>query len=84
MKRYALEGNEVMTAVIDAVFQRAVENGITHVVIGMPHRGRLNFLQGLNKRPIFYILSLKYPNGASFVTPHLHIYIISEMIFFFN
>jgi 2-oxoglutarate dehydrogenase complex dehydrogenase (E1) component-like enzyme len=45
--RYALEGEESMIAAVDAIFKSAVDSGVTHVVIGMPHRGRLNFLAGL-------------------------------------
>lgn len=54
-KRYALEGNEVMTAAIDAVFATASKNGVSHIVIGMPHRGRLNFLTGKMKLSILQL-----------------------------
>lgn len=47
VKRYALEGGESMMAAMDVIFNEASKRGITHIVIGMPHRGRLNFMEGL-------------------------------------
>jgi probable 2-oxoglutarate dehydrogenase E1 component DHKTD1 len=49
--RYALEGNESMMVAIDQVFAGAANSGVENIVIGMPHRGRLNFLVGLLKYP---------------------------------
>eukprot|EP01132_Coremiostelium_polycephalum_P005907 gene5907-7356_t len=43
-KRYGLEGNESMMIACDSVFRESAESGIENVVIGMPHRGRLNLL----------------------------------------
>eukprot|EP01133_Synstelium_polycarpum_P003618 gene3618-4146_t len=43
-KRYGLEGNESMMVACDAVFAEAARGGVENVVIGMPHRGRLNLL----------------------------------------
>jgi 2-oxoglutarate dehydrogenase complex dehydrogenase (E1) component-like enzyme len=51
--RYGLEGNETMMPVMDEIFRKASQGGVTDVVIGMPHRGRLNLLTGLLK----YLLS---------------------------
>eukprot|EP01116_Phalansterium_solitarium_P002820 TRINITY_DN130_c0_g2_i1.p1 TRINITY_DN130_c0_g2~~TRINITY_DN130_c0_g2_i1.p1 ORF type:complete len:940 (+),score=374.31 TRINITY_DN130_c0_g2_i1:92-2911(+) len=48
-KRYALEGCEAMIPAIDAVFSVGAALGVEDVVIGMPHRGRLNLLAGLLK-----------------------------------
>ncbi|EFA78789.1 oxoglutarate dehydrogenase [Heterostelium album PN500] len=43
-KRYGLEGNESMMVACDAVFSECAKEGVENVVIGMPHRGRLNLL----------------------------------------
>jgi probable 2-oxoglutarate dehydrogenase E1 component DHKTD1 len=40
-----------MVPAIDTIFSMAVSTGITNIVIGMPHRGRLNLLMGLLRFP---------------------------------
>ncbi|KAI0699000.1 dehydrogenase E1 and transketolase domain-containing protein 1 [Cytidiella melzeri] len=47
LKRYGLEGGESMLSALDALFRAASEAGVEHTIVGMPHRGRLNFLTGL-------------------------------------
>ncbi|KAI6039566.1 thiamine diphosphate-binding protein [Pisolithus marmoratus] len=47
LKRYGLEGGESMLPALDALVGEAARAGITHVVLAMPHRGRLNLLTGL-------------------------------------
>eukprot|EP00742_Colponemidia_sp_Colp-10_P003126 GILJ01003330.1.p1 GENE.GILJ01003330.1~~GILJ01003330.1.p1 ORF type:complete len:942 (+),score=147.78 GILJ01003330.1:40-2865(+) len=50
-KRYALEGNESMMPAVDTIFSRAAQHNVDNVVLGMPHRGRLNLLVGLLDYP---------------------------------
>ncbi|WP_326543876.1 2-oxoglutarate dehydrogenase E1 component [Pseudorhodoferax sp.] len=51
-KRFSLEGGESFIAAMDEVIQRAGENGVQEIVIGMAHRGRLNVLVNtLGKMP---------------------------------
>ncbi|MFN9506410.1 MAG: 2-oxoglutarate dehydrogenase E1 component [Rubrivivax sp.] len=51
-KRFSLEGGESFIASMDEVVQRAGENGVQEIVIGMAHRGRLNVLVNtLGKMP---------------------------------
>ncbi len=52
VKRYGLEGNEAMLPLLDALLGAAARHASTHVVVGMPHRGRLNLLTGLLKYPL--------------------------------
>ncbi|KAI9062004.1 dehydrogenase E1 and transketolase domain-containing protein 1 [Trametes sanguinea] len=56
LKRYGLEGGESMLPALDGLFSSAAQAGVEHIIIGMPHRGRLNFLTGL----------LEYPPSALF------------------
>lgn len=51
-KRFGLEGGESLIPMMDALIQRAGSYGSKEVVIGMPHRGRLNVLVNiLGKNP---------------------------------
>lgn len=47
VKRYGGEGAESMMGFFYELFRSAVYSGVTDVVMGMPHRGRLNLLTGL-------------------------------------
>uniref|UniRef100_A0A8C2G8Z7 2-oxoadipate dehydrogenase complex component E1 n=1 Tax=Cyprinus carpio TaxID=7962 RepID=A0A8C2G8Z7_CYPCA len=47
VKRYGGEGAESMIGFFYELFRSAVYSGVTDVVMGMPHRGRLNLLTGL-------------------------------------
>ncbi|XP_072768008.1 2-oxoadipate dehydrogenase complex component E1 [Nerophis lumbriciformis] len=51
VKRYGGEGAESMMGFFYELFHSSAHSGITDVVIGMPHRGRLNLLTGLLKFP---------------------------------
>ncbi len=43
-KRFSLAGGETLIPGLDAVIEKGAEMGIAEVMIGMPHRGRLNVL----------------------------------------
>ncbi|KXN83086.1 putative 2-oxoglutarate dehydrogenase E1 component DHKTD1, mitochondrial, partial [Leucoagaricus sp. SymC.cos] len=47
LKRYGLEGGESMIPALDTLFSSAAQGGIQHIVLAMPHRGRLNLLTDL-------------------------------------
>ncbi|CAL1595005.1 unnamed protein product [Knipowitschia caucasica] len=51
VKRYGGEGAESMMGFFYELFHQANHSGVTDIVIGMPHRGRLNLLTGLLKFP---------------------------------
>uniref|UniRef100_A0A8C1DKR7 2-oxoadipate dehydrogenase complex component E1 n=1 Tax=Cyprinus carpio carpio TaxID=630221 RepID=A0A8C1DKR7_CYPCA len=51
VKRYGGEGAESMMGFFYELFRSAVYSGVTDVVMGMPHRGRLNLLTGLLQFP---------------------------------
>ena len=46
-KRFSLEGGESAIPVLDEILQGASEDRLDEVVIGMPHRGRLNVLANI-------------------------------------
>ena len=56
-KRFSLEGAETVIPMMDAVIDQAAEHGLDEVVIGMPHRGRLNVLANIVGKPYSQIFS---------------------------
>ncbi|HST48068.1 multifunctional oxoglutarate decarboxylase/oxoglutarate dehydrogenase thiamine pyrophosphate-binding subunit/dihydrolipoyllysine-residue succinyltransferase subunit, partial [Jatrophihabitans sp.] len=50
-KRFSLEGGETVIALLDAVLAAAAGYSLDEVVIGMPHRGRLNVLANIVGKP---------------------------------
>jgi 2-oxoglutarate dehydrogenase E1 component len=50
-KRFSLEGSESVIPLLDEVLQASAENELDEVVIGMPHRGRLNVLANIVGKP---------------------------------
>lgn len=51
VKRYGGEGAESMMAFFYELFSQAPKTGVTDIVVGMPHRGRLNLLAELFQFP---------------------------------
>jgi 2-oxoglutarate dehydrogenase E1 component len=50
-KRFSLEGAESLIPAMDAVIEQGADLGIREFVIGMAHRGRLNVLGNIMKKP---------------------------------
>ena len=50
-KRFGLEGCETLIPGMKALIDRSVDYGIKDIVIGMPHRGRLNVLSNVVRKP---------------------------------
>ena len=51
-KRFSLEGAESVIPLLDHLIEKAAELSLKHVVIGMSHRGRLNVLVNIFKKPL--------------------------------
>ena len=56
-KRFSLEGAESMIPLMDSAIDTAAGAGLDEVVIGMPHRGRLNVLANIVGKPLSQIFS---------------------------
>ena len=50
-KRFSLEGAESLIPAMDAVIEQGAALGIREFVVGMAHRGRLNVLSNIMKKP---------------------------------
>ena len=56
-KRFSLEGGEMLIPLLDAVIERGGRRGVREIVMGMPHRGRLNVLANILDKPYSLIFS---------------------------
>lgn len=56
-KRFSLEGAETVIPMMDAGIDQCAEHGLDEVVIGMPHRGRLNVLANIVGKPYSQIFT---------------------------
>lgn len=81
-KRFGLEGGESLIPGVKTIIDSAVDYGVKSITIGMPHRGRLNVLGNVIRRPIEGILhqfadntneegggDVKYHLGANYIRP---------------
>jgi 2-oxoglutarate dehydrogenase E1 component len=50
-KRFSLEGGESMIPMLDVMIDAAGQDGVTDIVMGMAHRGRLNVLANILNKP---------------------------------
>ncbi len=63
-KRFGLEGAETMIPALEQIVKRGGQLGVREIVIGMPHRGRLNVLANFMDKPFAAIFSEFQGNAA--------------------
>jgi 2-oxoglutarate dehydrogenase E1 component len=51
-KRFSLEGGEVIIPLLDCLLSNAAERGVSDMIMGMAHRGRLNVLANIFNKPL--------------------------------
>ncbi len=56
-KRFSLEGGEALIPLLDEVIETAAAAGAGEMVMGMPHRGRLNVLAHILAKPYELVLA---------------------------
>jgi 2-oxoglutarate dehydrogenase E1 component len=68
-KSFSLEGAEALIPALDSIIENGAEKGIREFIIGMSHRGRLNVLSNILKKPYATIfrefLGKSYEKGIS-------------------
>ena len=65
-KRFGLDGAESMVPALEQIIKRGGALGVKEIVIGMPHRGRLNVLAAVMGKPYHHIFH-EFKGGS--VTP---------------
>ena len=56
-KRFGLEGGESTIPALHAIIRTVARDGVNEIAIGMPHRGRLNTLVNIVKKPFTAVFS---------------------------
>src|SRR5215470_9536454 len=56
-KRFSLEGAEALIPMLDTLIEDCGSVGVQEVIMGMPHRGRLNVLANILRKPFEMILA---------------------------
>ncbi|MDC3348652.1 2-oxoglutarate dehydrogenase E1 component [Flavobacteriaceae bacterium] len=56
-KRFSLEGGEALIPALDALIEKAANDGVREFIVGMSHRGRLNTLTNIFGKPVEDIFS---------------------------
>ena len=69
-KRFGIEGAESLMPALEAILRRGSELSIRELVIGMPHRGRLNVLANFVGQPFSAIFSEFQGNSTN--PEHVH------------
>ncbi len=58
MKRFSIQGGDAMVPGLIAILETASKVGVDEIVIGMPHRGRMNVLTSIMGKPYSELLSI--------------------------
>ncbi|MBI1775656.1 MAG: 2-oxoglutarate dehydrogenase E1 component [Proteobacteria bacterium] len=64
-KRFGLDGAESLIPALEQILKRGSQLGLREVVLGMPHRGRLNVLTNFMKKPFKALFSEFQGNPAT-------------------
>ena len=63
-KRFGLDGGEATVPALEQIIKRGGALGVEDIVIGMPHRGRLNVLAAVMGKP-YHIIFHEFQGGSS-------------------
>ncbi|RAK59274.1 2-oxoglutarate dehydrogenase E1 component [Phenylobacterium hankyongense] len=63
-KRFGLDGGESMVPALEQIIKRGGALGVKDIVVGMPHRGRLNVLAAVMGKP-YQVIFHEFQGGSS-------------------
>jgi 2-oxoglutarate dehydrogenase E1 component len=63
-KRFGLDGGESMIPALEQIIKRGGAMGVKDIVVGMPHRGRLNVLAAVMGKP-YQVIFHEFQGGSS-------------------
>jgi 2-oxoglutarate dehydrogenase E1 component len=63
-KRFGIDGGEAMVPALEQIIKRGGAMGVKDIVIGMPHRGRLNVLAAVMGKP-YHVIFHEFQGGSS-------------------
>jgi len=63
-KRFGLDGGESLVPALEQVIKRGGALGVKDIIIGMPHRGRLNVLAAVMGKP-YHVIFHEFQGGSS-------------------
>jgi 2-oxoglutarate dehydrogenase E1 component len=63
-KRFGLDGGEAMVPAMEQIIKRGGALGVKDIIIGMPHRGRLNVLAAVMGKP-YKVIFHEFQGGSS-------------------
>jgi len=63
-KRFGLDGGEAMVPALEQIIKRGGAMGVKDIVLGMPHRGRLNVLAAVMGKP-YHIIFHEFQGGSA-------------------
>jgi 2-oxoglutarate dehydrogenase E1 component len=63
-KRFGLDGGESMIPAMESIIKTGGQLGLTEIVFGMPHRGRLNMLGNVMQKP-FRVIFHEFGGGSA-------------------
>lgn len=63
-KRFGLDGGESMVPALEQIIKRGGAMGVKDIIVGMPHRGRLNVLAAVMGKP-YHVIFHEFQGGSS-------------------
>jgi 2-oxoglutarate dehydrogenase E1 component len=63
-KRFGLDGGEALVPAMEQIIKRGGQLGVRDIVLGMPHRGRLNVLAAVMGKP-YHVIFHEFQGGSS-------------------
>ena len=63
-KRFGIDGGESLIPALEQIIKRGGSLGVNEIILGMPHRGRLNVLGAVMGKP-YHVIFHEFQGGAS-------------------